>query len=233
MVAAVLGLSEPPRPPDVADALALAACHLYHPTSPAGGGRRRGGGTMIASLRGVLVDRPSTGEVIVEVGGVGYRASVPTSVWAGLGGAGSECLPPRPHPTVREGRHRLLRLRPCRRATLLRSADRRARGGTDHGPGHPVVDVPGRVVHCRARGRHRHPVPVSRGREEDGSPPAASSSRPGSISPPSEGTALTGEPVAHPGGEGAGRPGRAGVRTRGDPRGAWTSSTRGTNRSRR
>ncbi len=45
---------------------------------------------MIGSLRGVLVDRPSTGEVIVEVGGVGYRASVPTSVWAGLGGAGSE-----------------------------------------------------------------------------------------------------------------------------------------------
>jgi crossover junction endodeoxyribonuclease RuvC len=28
MVAEVLGLAEPPRPPDVADALALAACHL-------------------------------------------------------------------------------------------------------------------------------------------------------------------------------------------------------------
>ncbi len=28
MVAEVLGLTEPPRPPDVADALALAACHL-------------------------------------------------------------------------------------------------------------------------------------------------------------------------------------------------------------
>jgi crossover junction endodeoxyribonuclease RuvC len=28
MVAALLGLSEPPRPPDVADALALALCHL-------------------------------------------------------------------------------------------------------------------------------------------------------------------------------------------------------------
>lgn len=28
MVASVLGLVEPPRPPDVADALALAACHL-------------------------------------------------------------------------------------------------------------------------------------------------------------------------------------------------------------
>ena len=28
MVAALLGLAEPPRPPDVADALALAVCHL-------------------------------------------------------------------------------------------------------------------------------------------------------------------------------------------------------------
>jgi crossover junction endodeoxyribonuclease RuvC len=28
MVASVLGLADPPRPPDVADALALAACHL-------------------------------------------------------------------------------------------------------------------------------------------------------------------------------------------------------------
>ncbi len=45
---------------------------------------------MIGSLRGVLVDRPSPGEVIVEVGGVGYRASVPTSVSANLGRQGSE-----------------------------------------------------------------------------------------------------------------------------------------------
>ena len=44
---------------------------------------------MIGSLRGTLLDRPSTGEVIVEVGGVGYRASVPTSVLAALGPAGS------------------------------------------------------------------------------------------------------------------------------------------------
>jgi crossover junction endodeoxyribonuclease RuvC len=28
MVASVLGLGDPPRPPDVADALALAVCHL-------------------------------------------------------------------------------------------------------------------------------------------------------------------------------------------------------------
>jgi Holliday junction DNA helicase RuvA len=45
---------------------------------------------MIGSLRGTLLDRPATGEVIVEVHGVGYRASVPTSVLAGLGPAGSE-----------------------------------------------------------------------------------------------------------------------------------------------
>jgi len=45
---------------------------------------------MIGSLRGTLLDRPSTGEVIVEVHGVGYRVSVPTSTLAGLGGPGSE-----------------------------------------------------------------------------------------------------------------------------------------------
>jgi Holliday junction DNA helicase RuvA len=45
---------------------------------------------VIGSLRGVLLDRPSPGEVIVEVGGVGYRASVTTSVLAGLGAPGSE-----------------------------------------------------------------------------------------------------------------------------------------------
>jgi holliday junction DNA helicase RuvA len=45
---------------------------------------------MIGTLRGTLVDRPAPGEVIVEVGGVGYRASVPTSLASGLGGHGSE-----------------------------------------------------------------------------------------------------------------------------------------------
>ncbi len=45
---------------------------------------------MIGSLRGTLLDRPSSDEVVVEVGGVGYRASVPTSVSAGLGAPGAE-----------------------------------------------------------------------------------------------------------------------------------------------
>ncbi len=44
---------------------------------------------MIGSLRGTVIDRPAPGEVIVEVGGVGYRASVPNSVLAAIGGPGS------------------------------------------------------------------------------------------------------------------------------------------------
>ncbi len=44
---------------------------------------------MIGSLRGTVIDRPAPGEVIVEVGGVGYRASVPNSVLATIGGPGS------------------------------------------------------------------------------------------------------------------------------------------------
>ena len=45
---------------------------------------------MIGSLRGTLIDRPVPGEVIVEVGGVGYRASVPASIFGSLGPNGSE-----------------------------------------------------------------------------------------------------------------------------------------------
>ena len=45
---------------------------------------------MIGSLRGTLLDRPAPGEVIVDVGGVGYRASLPTSTLAGLGPTGPE-----------------------------------------------------------------------------------------------------------------------------------------------
>jgi len=45
---------------------------------------------VIGSLRGTLVDRPATGDVLVEVGGVGYRASVPTSTFGALGPTGSE-----------------------------------------------------------------------------------------------------------------------------------------------
>ena len=45
---------------------------------------------MIGSLRGVVVDRPTPAELIVEVAGVGYRVSVPTSLLASLQGQGTE-----------------------------------------------------------------------------------------------------------------------------------------------
>ena len=45
---------------------------------------------MIGLLRGAVVLRTGEGEVIIDVGGVGYRASVPTTVVAGLGAPGSE-----------------------------------------------------------------------------------------------------------------------------------------------
>jgi holliday junction DNA helicase RuvA len=45
---------------------------------------------MIGYLRGNLLDRPAPDEVIIDVGGVGYRLSVPTSVAGAAGGLGAE-----------------------------------------------------------------------------------------------------------------------------------------------
>lgn len=44
---------------------------------------------MIGSLRGILLDRSAKGDVLVEVGGVGYRVQVPTSAHRILGELGS------------------------------------------------------------------------------------------------------------------------------------------------
>ncbi len=41
---------------------------------------------MIGTLRGTVVDRPTPGEVVVEVGGVGYRVQVTTGTAADLAG---------------------------------------------------------------------------------------------------------------------------------------------------
>ena len=45
---------------------------------------------MIGSLRGTLTARSADGEVVVEVGGVGYRVCVPTATSAALGQLGSD-----------------------------------------------------------------------------------------------------------------------------------------------
>ena len=44
---------------------------------------------MIGSLRGVLADRSASGEVTVDVGGVGYRVTVAPSTMASLGEVGA------------------------------------------------------------------------------------------------------------------------------------------------
>ncbi len=47
---------------------------------------------MIGSLRGTLVDRSARGEVVVEVNGVGYRATVAPATLAALGQPGDTVL---------------------------------------------------------------------------------------------------------------------------------------------
>jgi Holliday junction DNA helicase RuvA len=44
---------------------------------------------MIGSLRGILLDRLPSGEVLVEVGGVGYRVTVPASTHGAIDSVGS------------------------------------------------------------------------------------------------------------------------------------------------
>lgn len=47
---------------------------------------------MIGSLRGRLLDKDPAGELLIEVGGVGYRATVGPSTLAASGPVGQECF---------------------------------------------------------------------------------------------------------------------------------------------
>ncbi len=49
---------------------------------------------MIGSLRGSVVDRSRRGEVLIEVGGVGYRVMVPPATLAAVAVAVGEPAPP-------------------------------------------------------------------------------------------------------------------------------------------
>ena len=99
MVARLLDLDAVPKPADAADALALALCHLStapwaraswtaparsSPQAPTG----TGGAAVIASLRGVVTERKAVGdasvELVVDVGGVGYRLVVAPRTAGGL-----------------------------------------------------------------------------------------------------------------------------------------------------
>ena len=56
---------------------------------------------MIGSLRGQLLDRTSESELLIEVGGLGYRVQVTPSTAVSLGSAGSEVFV-HTHHAVRE-----------------------------------------------------------------------------------------------------------------------------------
>ena len=129
MVAPVLGLDEPPRPPDVADALALAACHLT--TEPL-----RRAVAAAAAADGADRDRVAAGHAARPAAPPARSSSRSAASatgwpcrprpWPASAPVGQRGLPPRPHPRAR-GRHRALRLRPRRRAPVLRGPPRCAR----------------------------------------------------------------------------------------------------------
>ena len=165
MVTRLLHLGEVPRPPDAADALALALCHQWAaplhdriadvtdrtpappppastapspppregPVSEARRERRAprgqrspaGAAPMIGSVRGTVLERTPTGEVLVEVGGVGYRCLVPLGALPPL----TPGRPGVPHdaPARARGRDDAVRLPDPRRARHVRDADRRER----------------------------------------------------------------------------------------------------------
>ena len=120
--------STPLRPVDAADAVALALCHLAHAPLRRQVARRRWrpgpwGGAVIA-LRGRLLHR-GAGEVLVEVGGIGYVVVVSPTTAVGLGEVGDEAFV-WVHHHVR-GRRGPLRLHHPRRAGHLRGPARRPR----------------------------------------------------------------------------------------------------------
>ena len=92
MVQKLLGLAAPPRPADAADAAALALCHLAHAPmrSRVAAATRESLMGPIGSLRGTLAERSPTGEVLVEVSGVGYRVQAGPLTAARLGDVGAE-----------------------------------------------------------------------------------------------------------------------------------------------
>ena len=131
--------------------------------------------------------------MIVEVGGVGYRVSVPTSLLAALGGPGSEVFL-HVHTHVREDAIVLYGFahadeRRCFEALL---------GAHGVGPSLALAILsslsPAALVHRGARGRRRHPVPGARGREEDRRPAAARAQGPARPPDPrrADGPAATG-----------------------------------------
>ena len=143
---------------------------------------------------------------------------------AGLGAVGERGLPPRAHPRPR-GRHRALRLRPRRRAAVLRGAARGPRGRARRWPWPSCRRC--RRPPCPPRSSRTTATPCAgaRRRQQDGGPAAARAEEPGSTCPTSGGDGAGPAAERLGPGRGPGGPGRAGLRPRRDPRGAGRRST--------
>ena len=113
MVKLLLNLEQPPTPHDVADALAVALCHLQSSTGAIPerlrAERRQTAihapvlarlSAVIALLRGSLIEKHPS-RVVVDVGGVGYDVQVPLSTFYELGEPGATVVL-RIHTHVRE-----------------------------------------------------------------------------------------------------------------------------------
>jgi holliday junction DNA helicase RuvA len=138
MVQALLGISRlrgrptpPTRPPS--------PC-ATSPTRPAAPGWRRagGGGPVIGSLRGTVLDR-GTSRCCSRSPGVGYRVTVTPPRWCQLEPGEVFCW----STTTAGGRPDALRLHQQGRAHLLRGAPRRPRGRPVAGAGHPLGPLAG------------------------------------------------------------------------------------------
>ena len=119
MMKLLLGLDAVPSPHDVADALAVAICHVHTSTSAVAASPTRGGPAarraLVArlpalTLRQCIDDRPPSAArfsrrpraaLIVDVGGVGYDVLVPLSTFYVLGEPGA-AVTLRIHTHVRE-----------------------------------------------------------------------------------------------------------------------------------
>ena len=127
MMKLLLGLEAVPSPHDVADALAVAICHIHTSTNVVSRVSRRRGGpaarrplvaplpaliaacSMIAVLRGSIAEKTPS-RVIVDVAGVGYDVLVPLSTFYVARRAGRRGDAADPHARAR-GRDRALRVR--------------------------------------------------------------------------------------------------------------------------
>ena len=172
MVKLLLGLDAVPAPHDVADALAVAICHIHSATadrwprpSPRDAARRRATPQLeatyrrvIARLNGTLVEK-SPNRLVVDVGGVGYDVLVPLSTFYSLGDAGSG-VTLRVHTHVREDVIALYGFGTASGTGSVRAADRGQRYRAEAGAG-------GAVGHRRRRAGARHPHPGRRAPDED------------------------------------------------------------------